>query len=56
MIVDAHARAGYKIGAEAFPRFRATFELKFLQRLVGFVEDGMLERVQRGGEPAAPPS
>jgi hypothetical protein len=48
-LADSHARAGYKIGADAFPRFRATFERKFLQRLVAFVEDGMLERV-RGKE------
>jgi len=48
-LADAKARAGYKIGAEAFPRFRATFERKFLQRLVGFVEDGMLERVRAKG-------
>jgi hypothetical protein len=48
-LADARARAGYKIGVEAFPRFRATFERKFLQRLVGFVEDGMLARV-RGKE------
>jgi hypothetical protein len=40
---------GYKITAGAFPRFRATFERKFLQRLVSYVEDGMLERV-RGKE------
>ena len=48
-LADARAHAGYKIGAEAFPRFRATFERKFLQRLVGFVEDGMLERVRAKG-------
>jgi hypothetical protein len=48
-LADARARAGYKIGAEAFPRFRATFERKFLERLVGFVEDGMLERVRAKG-------
>jgi hypothetical protein len=45
-LADSHARAGYKIGADAFPRFRATFELKFLQRLVVFVEDGMLQRIR----------
>jgi hypothetical protein len=45
-LADTRARAGYKIGAEAFPRFRATFERKFLQRLVAYVEDGMLERVR----------
>jgi hypothetical protein len=48
-LADERARAGYKIGAEGFPRFRATFERKFLQRLVGFVEDGMLERVRGKG-------
>jgi hypothetical protein len=48
-LADASARSGYKIGAEAFPRFRATFERKFLQRLVGFVEDGMLQRVRAEG-------
>jgi hypothetical protein len=48
-LADTRARAGYKIGAEAFPRFRATFERKFLHRLVAYVEDGMLERV-RGNE------
>jgi hypothetical protein len=45
-LADVRARAGYKIGAEAFPRFRATFERKFLHRLVAYVEDGMLERVR----------
>jgi hypothetical protein len=39
-------RAGYKINADAFPRFRATFERKFLERLVAYVEDGMLERIR----------
>ena len=34
---------------EAQERFRATFERKFLQRLVAYVEDAMLERV-RGKE------
>jgi hypothetical protein len=48
-LADARARAGYKIGAEAFPRFRATFERKFLHRLVVFLEDGMLAQV-RGKE------
>ncbi|MGH7293385.1 MAG: hypothetical protein ACRELB_00560, partial [Polyangiaceae bacterium] len=45
-LADSHARAGYKIGADAFPRFRETFERKFLQRLVVFVEDGMLQRIR----------
>jgi hypothetical protein len=48
-LADASSRGGYKIGAEAFPRFRATFERRFLHRLVGFVEDGMLERVRAKG-------
>jgi hypothetical protein len=48
-LADSQAHAGYKIGAEAFPRFRASFERKFLQRLVSFVEDGMLERVRGKG-------
>lgn len=43
---ERHARVGYKIGADAFPRFRATFERKFLQRLVAYVEEGMLEHVR----------
>lgn len=45
-LADSQAAAGYKIGADAFPRFRATFERKFLQRLVAYVEDGMLGRVR----------
>jgi hypothetical protein len=53
-LVDAEAgdgarTGGYKITAGAFPRFRSTFERKFLQRLVSYVEDGMLEGV-RGKE------
>lgn len=51
-LADDQARAGYKIGADAFPRFRATFERKFLQRLVAYVEDGMLARVRAGGASA----
>ncbi len=46
---DGARTGGYKITAGAFPRFRSTFERKFLQRLVSYVEDGMLERV-RGKE------
>jgi hypothetical protein len=45
-LADSLVHAGYKITADAFPRFRATFELKFLQRLVAHVEDGMLARVR----------
>ncbi len=54
-LVDADAGGsnrtpgGYKITAEAFPRFRTTFERRFLQRVVSYVEDGMLDRV-RGKE------
>ncbi|HEY8041917.1 MAG TPA: hypothetical protein VIF15_19070 [Polyangiaceae bacterium] len=48
-LADARARAGYKIDASTFPRFRATFERKFLQRLVAYVADGMLERVRSKG-------
>jgi hypothetical protein len=40
---------GYKITSAAFPRFRATFERKFLHRLVSYVEDGMLEHVRDKG-------
>jgi hypothetical protein len=43
------ARLGPTIGVDAFTRFRATFERKFLQRVVAYVEDAMLERV-RGKE------
>jgi hypothetical protein len=45
-LADAGARSGYKISADVFPRFRATFERKFLQRLVAYVEEGMLARVR----------
>jgi hypothetical protein len=50
-LVEGGARVpgGYKITAEVFPRFRSTFERKFAQRLVAFVEDGMLERVRGKG-------
>ena len=50
-LAESRARAGYKIGADSFPAFRASFERKFLQRLVAYVEDGMLARV-RGKGPA----
>ncbi len=53
-LVDAEGSTGpggYKITSAAFPRFRATFERKFLQRLVSHVEDGMLEHVRsKAGE------
>jgi hypothetical protein len=45
-LADSMAAAGYKISAAAFPRFRSTFERRFLQRLVSHVEDGMLARVR----------
>lgn len=45
-LAESRAHAGYKIGVDAFPRFRGTFERKFLQRLVAHVEDGMLARVR----------
>jgi hypothetical protein len=48
-LADSRSRAGYKIGADAFPRFRGIFERRFLQRLVAYVEDGMLERVRAKG-------
>jgi hypothetical protein len=48
-LADSRARAGYKIGPDAFPRFRTAFERKFLQRLVAQVTDGMLEKVRSKG-------
>ena len=45
-LADARMRAGYKISASAFPKFRSAFERRFLQRLVPFVEDEMLSRVR----------
>ncbi len=45
-LADSAPREGYKIPAEAFPRFRQTFERRFLQRLVPFAEDEMLKRVR----------
>ena len=45
-LADAKVRAGYKISADAFPRFRQAFERRFLQRLVAFAEDEMLKRVR----------
>jgi hypothetical protein len=44
-LADAAMRGGYKVPAEAFARFRETFERRFLQRLVPFAADGMLKRV-----------
>jgi hypothetical protein len=45
-LADARTGAGYKISATAFPIFRSAFERRFLQRLVPFVEDEMLNRVR----------
>ncbi len=44
-LADGQTRAGYKVPAAAFPRFRQTFERRFLQRLVPFAADEMLKRV-----------
>jgi hypothetical protein len=35
----------YKVTADAFPRFRAAFERRFMTRLVGFAEDHLHERL-----------
>jgi hypothetical protein len=45
-LADANGIGGYKISAKTFPVFRQTFERRFLQRLVPFVEDEMLRRVR----------
>lgn len=45
---EAQGHAGYKISADAFPRFRTAFERNFLRRLVSFAEDQMLGRVRAG--------
>jgi len=45
-LADAKVRAGYKISADAFPRFRQGFERRFLQKLVAYAEDEMLKRVR----------
>jgi hypothetical protein len=45
-LADARVRAGYKVSADVFDRFRHAFERRFLHRLVGFAEDAMLERVR----------
>jgi hypothetical protein len=47
-LAEARTIAGYKISATAFAKFRRAFERRFLQRLVPFVEDAMLERVRTG--------
>ena len=43
---DTNFRAGYKISANAFPRFRQAFERRFLQRLVPYAEEEMLKSVR----------
>ena len=45
-LADARTVAGYKISAATFPVFRQAFELRFMRRLVPFVEDEMLARVR----------
>jgi hypothetical protein len=35
----------YKVSADAFPRFRAAFERRFMVRLVGFAEDQLIARL-----------
>jgi hypothetical protein len=47
-LAEAKTIAGYKISATSFKRFRQAFERRFLQRLVPFVEDHMLEKVREG--------
>ena len=44
-LIEGASRSGYKVPAAAFPRFRQSFERRFLQRLVPFAADGMLKRV-----------
>jgi hypothetical protein len=36
---------GYKITADAFPRFRAAFERRFMVRLVGYAEDELVKQL-----------
>lgn len=45
-LADSKTRAGYKLSAETFPKFRQAFEKRFLQRLVPFAAEEMLKRVQ----------
>lgn len=44
-IADSQRVAGYKISANSFPQFRQSFERHFMQRLVSFVADEMLDKV-----------
>jgi len=48
-LAEAKTTTNYKISASAFPVFRQAFERKFLQRLVPFTEDEMLNRVRDVG-------
>ncbi len=43
---DSERVAGYKIPVAAFGRFRQTFERRFLERLVPYVEEEMLSKVR----------
>jgi hypothetical protein len=45
-LADTGPRGGYKIPSDSFPKFRHSFEKRFLQRLVPFAEDEMLKRVR----------
>ncbi|MEO8876987.1 MAG: hypothetical protein ABI461_15450, partial [Polyangiaceae bacterium] len=45
-LASSKVRAGYKVSADAFPRFRKSFETRFLQRLVTFATEAMLERLR----------
>ena len=45
-LADQRTISGYKISAKVFPTFRQAFERRFLQRLVPYVEDEMLNRVR----------
>jgi hypothetical protein len=49
-LADARTSHVYKISATAFGKFRQAFERRFIQRLVPFVEDQMLDRVRKGEE------
>jgi hypothetical protein len=45
-LADQPKVTGYKVSAAAFQKFRQAFERRFMQRLVSFAEDEMLERVR----------
>lgn len=45
-LADAKTRAGYKISASSFPKFRQVFERHFLKQLVPYTEEEMLNRVR----------